>query len=169
MTDYGVPEDLTDALPWTWAEQRLVANRNYWVITASAAGRPHAMPVWGVWLPAAPDAGRASDSFWFSCSPNAHKLTNLRANPFAAIATDSTIECVSVQGRAASIDPNERAADLDAMVSAYLAKYWPDSTEHAEMEEFLRSHAVVEFVPDRAVAVIEREEEFSQRATRWVW
>ena len=60
MQDYGVPRDLADVLPWSWAEERLLANRNYWVITASAAGRPAAMPVWGVWLP-------DSSTFAFSC------------------------------------------------------------------------------------------------------
>ena len=50
MSDYGVPADLDGTLPWVWAEQRLTGNRNYRVVTASAAGRPHALPVWGVWL-----------------------------------------------------------------------------------------------------------------------
>ena len=46
MSDYGVPADSTDALPWMWAQQRLVDNKNYWVVTVSASGRPHALPVW---------------------------------------------------------------------------------------------------------------------------
>src|SRR5215212_4868336 len=50
MADYGVPIDPAGALPWTWAQERLVRNKNYWVVTASANGRPHALPVWGVWL-----------------------------------------------------------------------------------------------------------------------
>jgi hypothetical protein len=36
-------------------------------------------------------------------------------------------------------------------------------------EDFLRRHLMMEFVPDRAFAIIEREDEFSSRATRWVF
>jgi hypothetical protein len=37
-------------LPWDWAQQRLVASRNYWLATMRTAGRPHMTAVWGVWL-----------------------------------------------------------------------------------------------------------------------
>ena len=33
--------------------------------------------------------------------------------------------------------------------------------------EFLRQNLVFEVVPERALAIIEREEEFATRATRW--
>jgi nitroimidazol reductase NimA-like FMN-containing flavoprotein (pyridoxamine 5'-phosphate oxidase superfamily) len=164
MSDYGVPSDPDGALPWPWAEQRLVANRNYWVVTASSGGRPHAMPVWGVWLA---DAER----FWFSCSPNARKLRNIRANPQTTVAVDDTVECVSVEGRSRVADPadSDDTHRIDAMVAAYLAKYWEDPGMHEQMGVFLRSHAIVEFTPERAFGIIEREDEFSQRATRWRW
>ena len=35
--------------------------------------------------------------------------------------------------------------------------------------DFVRSHAGFEVTPDRALAVIERDEEFSTRATRWAF
>jgi hypothetical protein len=37
------------------------------------------------------------------------------------------------------------------------------------MEAFLRSHAIIEVSPERAFGIIEREEEFAKRATRWSW
>lgn len=37
------------------------------------------------------------------------------------------------------------------------------------MEAFVRSHAIIEVTPDRAFGIIEREDEFAQRATRWRW
>lgn len=162
MSDYGVPADLDRALPWSWAEQRLVANRNYWVVTASAAGRPHAMPVWGVWL-------TDTERFWFSCSPNARKLRNIAENPRTTVTVDDTIECISVEGRARLADIDADASQIDAMVAAYLAKYWDDASVHDQMSAFLRSHAIVEFAPEVAFGVIEREVEFAQRATRWRW
>lgn len=162
MSDYGVPDDPSGALPWSWAQQRLVRNRNYWVVTASASARPHAMPVWGIWL-------AATDRFWFSCSPSARKARNIAENPQCVVAVDDTVECVSVEGRALIADATDDGHDIDEMVAAYLAKYWEDPGVHTEMEAFLRSHAIVEVTPDRAFGVIEREDEFGERATRWRW
>ena len=160
MSDYGVPADLDGTLPWAWAEQRLTDNRNYWVVTASAGGRPHALPVWGVW-----DAER----FWFSCSPNARKLRNVAANPQCVVAIDDTVECVSVEGHAHVLDPNADGAVIEPVIAAYVAKYWDDPAVHADKAAFVRSHAIVEFVPERAFGIIEREDEFARRATRWTW
>jgi general stress protein 26 len=162
MSDYGVPTDLEGTLPWTWAKQRLVENRNYWLVTASAAARPHAMPVWGVWLP-------ETDRFWFSCSPHARKARNIVENPQCVVTVDDTVECVSVEGRARIVDPARDADAVGPAVAAYLTKYWDDPAVHAEMEAFVRSHALVEVTPDRAFGIIEREDEFARRATRWRW
>jgi general stress protein 26 len=159
MAAYGVPADPADVLPWAWAQERLVRNRNYWVVTASAAARPHALPVWGVWLP-------ETDRFWFSCSPTSRKFRNIAENPQCAVTIDDTVECVSVEGLARIADPGQ---DADEMIAAYLAKYWADPEVHAEMEAFVRAHAIVEVTPDRAFGIIEREDEFASRATRWRW
>ncbi len=162
MSDYGVPTDPADALPWTWAEQRLVRNRNYWLVTASAAARPHALPVWGIWLP-------ETERFWCSCSPNSRKARNLAENPQCVVTVDDTVECVSVEGRGRIVDPAREADAVDPAVAAYVTKYWDDPGVHAEMEAFLRSHAIIEFTPDRAFGIIERVDEFARRATRWRW
>ena len=162
MADYGVPSDPAGALPWAWAQQRLVRNRNYWVVTASAAGQPHALPVWGVWL-------AESERFWFSCSPSSRKARNLAENPRCVVTLDDTVECVSVEGRARLADPDADGDDLDAMIAAYLAKYWDDPTVHDEMEAFVRAHAAFVVSPTRAFGIIERDDEFAERATRWRW
>lgn len=162
MADYGVPADVAEALPWSWAQQRLVANRNYWVVTASAMARPHALPVWGVWV-------IRTEHFWFSCSPNSRKARNIAQNPQCVVTVDDTVECVSVEGRARFVDPSRDAPEVDEAVADYVSKYWPDPAVHAEMETFLRSHALVAVSPERAFGIIEREPEFSQRATRWTW
>ncbi len=162
MADYGVPSDPAGALPWAWAQERLVRNKNYWVVTASASRRPHALPVWGVWL-------ADTDRFWFSCSQNARKLRNIAENPQCAVTVDDTVECVSVEGLARVADPAGDADGIRQMIAAYLAKYWADPDVHADMEAFIRRHAIVEFAPERAFGIIERDDEFAQRATRWRW
>ena len=53
------------------------------------------------------------------------------------------------------------------MVAAYIDKYWDDPAVHAEMEAFLRGHAMFEVTPLVAFGIIERDDEFAQRATRW--
>ncbi|HEX6423439.1 MAG TPA: pyridoxamine 5'-phosphate oxidase family protein [Acidimicrobiales bacterium] len=157
MPDYGVDTPAWTPLPWSWAAERLAGKRNYWVVTVSGDGRPHALPVWGVW-----DDDEAR--FAFSCAPRARKARNLAANPRAVVATDDTVECVSVEGRAAPVRDDERQA---RWIERYLAKYRPVSP--GLDADFLRGNLVVEFEPERAFAVIEREDEFSTRATRWVF
>lgn len=157
MPDYGVDTPSWAPLPWSWAAERLLANRNFWVVTVSGGCRPHALPVWGVWDD---DEGR----FAFSCSPRARKARNLAANPRAVIMVDDTVECLSVEGQARPVGDDERRGQW---IERYLAKYQPMSPDISA--EFLAQNLVVEFEPERAFAVIEREEEFSARATRWVF
>jgi hypothetical protein len=158
MADYGVPTQLDGVLPWEWGEQRLVRCRNYWVVTASASGRPHALPVWGVWL-------TDPDRFAFACGPSSRKARNLAVNSQAVVAIDDTVECVSVEGRACVVAIDE----CDEIIERYVAKYEPDPAAAAEMATFLRGNRFFEIVPERAFGIIERPDEFSARATRWVW
>lgn len=155
MPDYGVDSADWRPLPWSWAAERLIRGRNYWVVTASAAGRPHAMPVWGVW-----DDGE--HRFSFSCGPRSRKAANLAGNPQATFTIDDTVECLSVEGRAAPVADD---AQREAWIERYLAKYRPLAPDLDA--DFLRQNVVVELIPERAFAVIEREDEFATRATRW--
>ena len=157
MPDYGVDTAEWEPLTWSWATERLVGNRNYWVVTASADGRPHALPVWGVW-----DSDESR--FGFSCGPRARKSRNLTANPQAVVAVDDTVECVSVEGRAA---PVEDEARREWWVERYLRKYQP--IEPSLSADFLRANVIVEVEPERVFAIVERADEFAARATKWVF
>ena len=157
MPGYGVETPSWAPLPWSWAAERLIAGRNFWVVTVSAEGRPHALPVWGVW-------DEEDLRFGFSCAPRARKARNLAVNPHAVIMIDDTVECLSVEGRAAPVREAERRAQW---IERYLAKYLPISPDLSA--EFLDQSLLIEFEPERAFAIIEREEEFSTRATRWVF
>ncbi len=159
MADYGVPEDLDGALPWAWAQERLVNSRNYWLTTSTPEGRPHSMPVWGVWLP-------NEDRFWFSCAPNARKARNARANPWVVVAPTDTVEVVSVEGRAIEVS----GGDLTTRVDAYFAKYGDEmDMARDKVAEFLTSNASFDVVADRAFGIIERPDDFARCATRWRW
>ena len=77
MPGYGVepPDGGMGLLPWSWAEERLIASHEYWLATVRPDGRPHLMPVWGVW---------SDGSLWFSSSEGSRKARNLRSIRTAA-------------------------------------------------------------------------------------
>ena len=155
MPAYGVDTPAWQPLPWSWAVERLERSRNLWVVTANAEGRPHALPVWGVWDDAVP-------GFAWSCAPTSRKAANAKANPQVCVLADDTVECVSVEGRAALVSDD---ATLDRWIDRYLTKYEGEGVT----ADFIRSNATFEVVPERAFGIIEREDAFSNRATRWTF
>lgn len=106
---YGINQQ-GETLPWSWAEQRLAEARNYWVATTRADGRPHVMPVWGLWHQGA---------FYFGTDRTSVKGRNLAANPAVVVHLESGDEAVILEGRAAEAAA-ARLPELDAL---YLAKY----------------------------------------------
>jgi nitroimidazol reductase NimA-like FMN-containing flavoprotein (pyridoxamine 5'-phosphate oxidase superfamily) len=155
MPGYGVETDRWQALPWSWAAQRLIEARSYWLVTVSAVGRPHALPVWGVW-------DDEEHRFCFSCGPRSRKARNLAVNDQVSFTPESTVEAVSVEGTAQVVlDPSRR----EHWIERYLTKYRPLSADLSA--DFLRENLVVEATPVRAFGVIDRAGEFATRATRW--
>lgn len=154
MPDYGVDDAEWEPLPWAWAAERLAANRNFWVATASSSGRPHLTAVWGVWHD-------GEHRFAFSCGPRSRKARDLAVNADAAVAVDDTVECVAIEGRAAIVDGERK----QLWINRYLDRYVPVAPDLSA--EFVGANLVFELVPERVLAVIERDEEFAARATRW--
>ena len=159
MAGYGVPtDDLEGALPREWAQERLTECRNYWLVTVSGAGRPHSMPVWGVWLP-------DREVFAFSCAPTARKVRNLAANDQVVVTNDDSVNCVSLEGRARPLEGEAK----EAMARAYAAKYVDRDHDRDDMVGFILANTCYEVGPDRAFGIVETEEDFSRSATKWVW
>jgi hypothetical protein len=155
MSAYGTDSPDWHALPWEWAAERLIPNRNYWLVTVSAQGKPHALPVWGVW-------DDDDLRFMFSCAPTARKAKNVAANPRVVVGSDSTVECISIEGTAALVSD---AGRIDTWVQRYVAKYGSEIGDG--LGDFVRQNTIIEVTPTIAFAVIEREDEFATRATRW--
>lgn len=105
---YGIPESADGMLPWSWAEERLEASRNYWVSTTKPDGAPHAMPVWGLWV---------GGAVVFSTSPDSRKGRNLARDPRALVHVESGDEVVILEGEVEETTLDEGLAD------AYEAKY----------------------------------------------
>jgi PPOX class probable F420-dependent enzyme len=111
ISGYGISTEAEGQLDLDWAIQRLTEKRNYWVCTTRADGRPHSMPVWGLWL---------DDAVWFSTDPDSCKGRNLAARPQLVIHLESGDEVVVVEGTAEYVEGTNLPA---AFVPAYKAKY----------------------------------------------
>jgi hypothetical protein len=146
MPGYGIAETRDGLLPWGWAEQRLTESYNYWVTTTSEGGRPHSMPVWGVWLDGA---------LYFSTGRRTRKARNLARDARCVVTPEHAAEAVIVEGRAEEVTD----ADLITRVaSTYGAKY-PMGFPPGEPLFAVR--------PDVAFAVVDDEDRFTSTATRW--
>jgi hypothetical protein len=109
---YGVPATEVGLLPWAWAEERLAGARHYWVGTAGPAGRPHAVPVWGVWHDGA---------LYVGGHPATRTARNLAANPRVAVHVERGDDIVIVEGGA---EPVTDAPLLRRLAAAGAAKYF---------------------------------------------
>jgi hypothetical protein len=136
-----------DRLPWDEVERWLTDSRNYWICTVRPEGRPHAMPVWGIWI----DRALA-----FSTDPSSRKGRNLAANPELVAHTESGDEVAILEGRAEAL---ERGALLQSFVEAYESKYG------FRIEPSRPAMGIYAVRP--RVVFAWREADFPDSATRW--
>ena len=145
MPGYGISEGEEGLLPWSWAVERLEKSHNYWVMTVRPDGRPHAMPVWGVWL---------NGRYFFSTARTSRKASNLADNASCVVCTEQATEAVVVEGEAEVVSDH---AVLRPVWEAYNAKYsWN-----------LTGESMFAVSPRTAFAFIEKPQEFEASATRW--
>ena len=111
MPGYGLvgPDEGTGLLPWRWAEERLTSSRNYWVVSLWPDGRPHAMPVWGLWHEGA---------LWFSSSKGSRKARNLAADPRCVVTTEDAADPVVMEGSAELVTEPEALATILTLENA---------------------------------------------------
>jgi len=151
MPDYGIlgPDAGTGLLPWAWAQERLAASRNYWVVSLWPGGRPHAMPVWGVWDGAA---------LWFSSGPRSRKARNLAADPRTVVTTEDAGEPVVLEGTAALVSAR---AEIERVAALMDAKYGGITAD------FLAANVTIRVSPERAFGIA--HDDFTGSPTRWVF
>lgn len=150
MPDYGIldADEGEGLLPWEWAAERLSVSHNYLVATARPDGRPHMMPVWGLWL---------DDALYFSTGRQSRKARNLGVNPHCVVSTDRLDEAVILEGAAEEVADR---ASLKPFYEAYKVKYdW-------DFEEMGFDKEPVYLVRPRVVFGI-RESDFTSSVTRW--
>jgi PPOX class probable F420-dependent enzyme len=154
MPGYGIlpAEAGTGLLPWTEAERRLTVSHDYWCATVCPDGRPHVMPVWGVW-----DDGR----LWFSSGLRSRKARNLAADPRCTLTTDDARDPVVLEGVAERLtDAGRIAAFVDTVNAKYDAGLTPDFQDPAVNGTFA-------VTPVRAFALSGGD--FTGSPTRWTF
>ena len=152
MPGYGTkgPTEGRGLLPWSWAEERLTKSHDYWVATTRTDGRPHVMPVWGVWDDAA---------LWFSSSKGSRKARNLTADRRCAVTTDNAWEPVVIEGVAEVVTDHDASARFVRLENE---KYNTDySVDFLDPDV----NATFRVVPSWAFSLT--EDDFEGSPTRW--
>jgi nitroimidazol reductase NimA-like FMN-containing flavoprotein (pyridoxamine 5'-phosphate oxidase superfamily) len=118
--------------PWSDIERLLADAQLYWIMTVRADGRPHAVPLVGVWHDGA---------FAFCTGPEEQKQRNLDSNRQVAVVTGSlgangwaSGKDVVVEGTAVRVTD---ATSLQALADAWFAKYGDDWKFEVRGEEFV--------------------------------
>jgi uncharacterized pyridoxamine 5'-phosphate oxidase family protein len=143
--DYGITNKNDGLLPWKWAVERLTSARNYFLTTVRPDGRPHVMPLWGVWF---------KDAFYFSTGQTSVKARNLAANPNCVLCPGDADEAVIVEG---VVEMDSNRPTLKRFASEYLKKYKLDVSTMTEPIYAVRPRVVFGQI----------EKTFTQTATRW--
>ncbi len=148
---YGLGDAPADGtvLPWSTIEGWLIAARNYWVCSQRADGRPHAMPVWGLWIEGA---------LWFSTDPTSLKARNITRAPDVVVHLESGDDVCAVEGVARAVAVTDLPVEF---VAAYAAKY-DISLDLSEPNFGL-------YAVEPCVALTWREADFPVSATRWTF
>jgi hypothetical protein len=121
---------------------------NYWISTTRPDGRPHVMPVWGVWI---------EQKFYFGTDRRSRKGRNLARQPAIVVHLESGDDVVIMEGVAEQVTDSPSLAAVDF---AYNAKYGMQVSGHPG------DTGIYAVSPQKVFAW--REKDFPVSATRWV-
>lgn len=148
---YGIPESNAGLLPWSFVDERMATARNYWIGTTRPDGRPHAMPVWGVWL---------EGILYIEGSPKTRRNRNLAHNPAVVVHLESGDQVVIVEGTAREVGKPEAQLAL-RLSKAYSTKYdWANYHPQPDAWDGGGLHAIL---PE----VVFAWSHFPEDTTRW--
>ena len=155
MPGYGIrpPDEGSGLLPWSWAAERLHRSHNFWVVTLWPDGRPHAMPVWGVW-----DNG---GFFWFTSAVRSRKALNVANDPRCIVTTEDEQHPVVLNGEGEIRTADDELASVLQLVNA---KY---GTDYAMAFMDPAKNATIRVSPQWAFGV--DAEDFTGSPTRWTF
>jgi nitroimidazol reductase NimA-like FMN-containing flavoprotein (pyridoxamine 5'-phosphate oxidase superfamily) len=89
IPDYGIETSEKGILEWDFVEKELLDSKQYWLSTVTPEGKPHAIPIWGVWF---------NTIFYFGGGPKTKNRKNLEKNPNIVVHTESGARAVIIEG-----------------------------------------------------------------------
>jgi nitroimidazol reductase NimA-like FMN-containing flavoprotein (pyridoxamine 5'-phosphate oxidase superfamily) len=143
--EYGVAET---TLPWERVSERLETAVRYWLATVRPDGRPHAVPLDGIWL---------DDAWYFGGSPATVKHRNLTRDPRAVLHLEDGTSAVIVEGTCEVIQADDALAQRLHESSKAKYGYAPPPSVYA--------NGVWRLTPARALSW----EQYPRDATRFVF
>jgi Pyridoxamine 5'-phosphate oxidase len=96
---YGTPERTLD---WDSVQERIEAAERYWLSTTRPDGRPHTMPVDGIWM---------NGLLYFGGAPETVSMRNVKANPEVVMHLEDPLQVVILEGIAEWVTPSPEDAD----------------------------------------------------------
>jgi PPOX class probable F420-dependent enzyme len=150
MPGYGLDDPKYKFTPLTlaWVGEKMAASRNYWIGTTRSDGRPHAAPVWGVWM---------DDRLLFSTGDRSQKARNISRSPAVVAHLESGDDVVIVEGHAVAVTDAGTRTRFDV---AYEEKY--DFNPGAAADP---NSLVYRVEPRTIMAWLEKD--FPATASRW--
>jgi general stress protein 26 len=144
---YGIHAGAKGLVAWSEVTARLEKSKNYWIGSTRPEGKPHVMPVWGVWV---------NGAVCFGTDRTSRKARNLQANPAATVNLESGDEAVIIEGTVREITDAKEIVAIDA---AYVKKYKMKLTEAPGIPYIVAIEPRIVFAW--------HEHNFPESATRW--
>lgn len=108
---YGISTEKEGLLSWKHVDKWMSESKNYWISTTNPNGKPHARPIWGVWL---------DDVLYVGGGSQTKSFRNLKTNPNITAHTESGDKTVIIEGIARLFENPEFAEEIS---SIYEEKY----------------------------------------------
>ena len=112
----------SEHVPWAHVEERLTADRVYWIATVGPTGRPSVRPIDGVYLDGALYVGGSPETRW---------IGDLSGNPNVAVHLASVDDVVIVEGEAERLETMDR--DLAERLAVASNAKFPDYRQTPEV------------------------------------
>lgn len=95
---YRMPEHARNLLPWDFVATQMQQASHYWLNTTFGDGRPHAVPVWGIWY---------QDRVHFEGGMKTMWARNLVRDPRIVVHPPDPEQVVAIEGVARIIDNHD--------------------------------------------------------------
>lgn len=135
--DYGTSK-ATEYVAWSHVDERLTADRVYWIATVGPSGRPRVRPIDGVNLDGVLYVGGSPETRWVS---------ELKANPDVSVHLDGIEDVIIVEGTATVLTEVDRAL-AERLAAASNAKF----PEYGMTAAFYRRNGAIAIHPRKVIS-----------------